>query len=293
MDLAALATIDAQALGADAAKSGLAIRRELKSVLKAELGSLELATLPEDQAQDVLVKSLRLLRLGTHLDLAAAKIKQEGLSLMSMAITGMDTPKYWDIMEGLFGSLGEGETGSSIASYRDIEDRALHETVDPENPDVALKAPPAKKVKMVPPTEREELNQAIAVYPYSAKTIDETGIPKQFLPKREGHGDSGSSVYFCQHPACINAAPSDQYRVASKARALIHVRRQHLRFALCCKFCQHRVWGGEHWLKHMNTSHPDLNPYQPLAVEEPEDLPIDLPPLEGDPAEVEPGIDED
>lgn len=288
-DLEALKAIDTKILGDAPMVKGAALHRELKTLLKEELPSTELATFTGPQMRDLLLRGIRLLRYATHLEIKAGQIKQEGLATLSMALAGSDTGYLQSILEDLFGGLPLGERGQETAAYppsaleEEAETLAASTSTGSTTPAGKGKgvgkrsAPPPtedpapKKAPAATPVETEDAKKATGLIPTSEAALETFGIPPEYLPRRE-RGERGSSIYWCEHPEC--ASSHDPHVVSSKPQALMHIRRQHLGLAFKCLYCEHQVWTPHAWKNHMKTRHPGV-PHYPVApkVEEAQEAP--------------------
>ena len=71
--------------------------------------------------------------------------------------------------------------------------------------------------------------EAIQVYPRDKDLLKETGIPEQYLVKREHQTTyKGASVYLCPHPKC----QTPTYWAQSPSAMYSHLRHKHLGLAL-------------------------------------------------------------
>ena len=91
------------------------------------------------------------------------------------------------------------------------------------------------------------------MYPTSAGSLKETGIPPEFQVKREHQTTyAGGSVYLCPHPKC----QTPPFFAQSPSGIYSHIRRKHLGLALACPYCADKVyWNSKGWNSHMSMKH--------------------------------------
>ena len=151
-----------------------------------------------------------MIELATHLEEKAARLKQEGLGKIKIALMGCNTSSLLDTLEGAFGSIDQ-ET-ISIASIPEAKE------MDTEDIPSALSLAESGPIG------------AELVFPTQAITLVIAGIPESLLPIC---GPEAQSHYRCQFTDCTQI-------FLQKAAACTHVCRDHLNVTLACLYCNGR-----------------------------------------------------
>ena len=196
---------------------------------------------------------MTLIELATHLEEKAARLKQEGLGKIKIALTGCNTSSLLDMLEGAFGSIDQ-ET-ISIASNPEAKETVTENI--PSTPSPAESGPVGAEL----------------VFPTQVIPLVIAGIPENLLPI---HGPEAQSRYRCQFTDCTQI-------FLQKAAACTHVHCNHLNVALASLYCSGRdnpkmqwfsasAWEN-HVCKHLQDGLP-LFPHDPAFTQlSPETLP--------------------
>ena len=154
-----------------------------------------------------------MIELATHLEEKAARLKQEGLGKIKIALTGCNTSSLLDMLEGAFGSIDQ--ESISIASIPEAKEMVTEDIPDtPSTPSPAESGPVGAEL----------------VLPTQAIPLVIAGIPESLLPI---HGPEAQSHYRCQFTDCTQI-------FLQKAAACTHVHHNHLNIALACLYCSGR-----------------------------------------------------
>ena len=112
-----------------------------------------------------------------------------------------------------------------------------------------------------------KLEDAAPLYPSQEKGYLHTGVPAEYVSKREGSRYTGSAVYICEY--C-------DVTCQQKAQVSSHIHQFHLGNCICCYLCGHRWWSTTEWRGHMIKEHSDIpedtwyvapgNPTQQLVI---------------------------
>ena len=164
---------------------------------------------------------MRLLRVSSALESKAIALHQEALQCLTVALAGTDTKAFWELMTAYFGTTSKTSDEDDSWGFLDAapaiaDPLPLTETDDEEEEWQSTTSAPAgpagsKEVKVCPvlPTKKDllddlcSLTKAIRVYPLDKDSLNEMGVPAEFLVKRECRKTlSGTSVYICNHPKC-------------------------------------------------------------------------------------------
>ena len=185
---------------------------------------------------------MTLIELATHLEEKAARLKQEGLGKIRIALAGCNTSSLLDMLEGAFGSIDQ-ET-ISIASIPEAKEMVTEDI--PSTPS---------------PAESGHVGVEL-VFPTQAIPLVIAGIPESLLPI---HGPEAQSHYRCQFTDCTQI-------FLQKAAACTHVCCNHFNVTLACLYCSGRddpkmQWfSASAWEKHI---HKHLQDGLPLFPDDP------------------------
>ena len=143
---------------------------------------------------------LTLIELATHLKEKAARLKQEGLGKIKIALVGCNTSFLLETLEGAFGSIDQ--ENISIASI-------------PEAKEMVAKDIPSTP-STLSPVESGPVGTEL-VFHTQAIPLVIAGIPESLLPL---HGPEAQSCYRCQFIDCTQI-------FLQKAAACTHVCHDH------------------------------------------------------------------
>ena len=220
---------------------------------------------------------MRLLRVSSALESKAIALCQEALQCLTVTLAGTDTKAFWDLMTAYFGTTSKTSDeddpwGFLDAAHAIADPLPLTETDDEDEEWRSTRSAPAspagsKEVKARPvlPTKKDLLDdlcslaKAIRAYPLDKDSLNETGVPAEFLVKQESRKTlSGTSVYVCNHPKC-QVPP---FYAQNPTGIYSHIRRKHLGIALACPYCKDKAfWNSKGWKTHMEHHHTDLPSY--------------------------------
>ena len=215
-------------------------------------------------------QSICLLRVSADLEAKANLLRKEALQSLTIALAGSDTKGFWDLLAAYFGANHSGNEEDDPWDFLDAapaippplpltetesEDEKASVKSAPVAPTTKVKAPRKPKVSQ----QKDLLDDlcgvkaAIRMYPTSAGSLKETGIPPEFQVKREHQTTyAGGSVYLCPHPKC----QTPPFFAQSPSGIYSHIRRKHLGLALACPYCADKVyWNSKGWNSHMSTKH--------------------------------------
>ena len=145
--------------------------------------------------------------MASHLEEKAARLKQEGLGKIKIALAGCNTASLIDVLEGAFGTMDLGNI--SLTSIPDTKGIVTEEV--PSTPS---------------PTDSGPLEVEL-VFPTQAIPLVIAGIPKSLLPIC---GLEMQSHYRWQFTDCLQI-------FLQKAAACMHICRDHINVALACLYC--------------------------------------------------------
>ena len=148
-----------------------------------------------------------MIELATHLEEKAARLKQEGLGKIEIALVGCNTSSLLETLEGAFGSIDQ--ESISITSISKAKEMVKEDI--PSTPSPAESRPVGAEL----------------VFPTQAFPLVIAGIPGSLLPL---HGPEAQSHYRYQFTDCTQI-------FLQKAAACTHVHCDHLNVALACLYC--------------------------------------------------------
>ena len=215
-------------------------------------------------------QSIRLLHVSADLEAKANLLRKEALQSLTIALAGSDTKGFWDLFAAYFGANHSGNEEDDPWDFLDAapaippplpltetesEDEKASVKSAPVAPTTKVKAPRKPKVSQ----QKDLLDDlcgvkvAICMYPTSAGSLKETGIPPEFQVKREHQTTyAGGSVYLCPHPKCQTLP----FFAQSPSGIYSHIRQKHLGVALACPYCADKVyWNSKGWNSHMSMKH--------------------------------------
>ena len=107
------------------------------------------------------------------------------------------------------------------------------------------------------------LEDATPLFPSDAKGYLHTGVPSEYISKREGSKYSQTAVYICEYAkaeqAKGNDVPDCEVMCQQKAQVSSHIRQFHLGNCIACYLCNHKWWSATEWRKHMKEVHSALS----------------------------------
>ena len=119
------------------------------------------------------------------------------------------------------------------------------------------------------------LADATVFYPFDPSTYLHTGVPSEYISKREGSQYKHTAVYMCDYSkvesARGNQVPPCDTMCQNKVSS--HIRQFHLGICVACYICNHRWWSATEWRKHMTAHHSNLSAQLFVA---PTEAPTDL-----------------
>ena len=151
-----------------------------------------------------------MIELATHLEEKAARLKQEGLGKIKIALAGCNTSSLLETLQGAFGFINQ--ENISTASISEVKEMTKEDI--PSSPSFH----PLKKVALL---EQNSFS------PHRLFPLVVAGIPESLLPL---HGPEAQSCYRCHFHDCTQV-------FLQKAAACTHVHHDHLNVALACLCC--------------------------------------------------------
>ena len=206
---------------------------------------------------------------------------REALQCITVALAGLDTKKFWELMTAYFGTAQKQDGDNDPWDFLDAapaipEPLPLTET-DTEDDAGSSKSAPAASTSVAPKLtgaakrkpqvslQKDLLpdlcsqKEAVRMYPASEGTLKETGIPASLQVKCEQRTTGkGGSVYLCLHDKC----QMPTFWAQSPAGLYLHMCRKHLGVVIACPYCLDKLyWNSKGWKSHMGHQHRHLPAY--------------------------------
>ena len=107
------------------------------------------------------------------------------------------------------------------------------------------------------------LVDATVFYPFDSNTYLHTGVPSDYISKRECSQYKHTAVYMCNYSKVENSrgnqVPPCDTMCQNKSQVSSHIRQFHLGICVACYICSHRWWSATEWKKHMTAHHSNLS----------------------------------
>ena len=224
-----------------------------------------------------LFQSLNQLEIAAHIERTVINMRIDSIRTLKSALAGTATSKLTDVLEAVFGVPEEFTPKMEEEEPDEVEEDLPAEGVVPKSSETEAgpstskgtkrKAPATKtssKCKQSKPTKAGvcKLEDAAPLYPFQEKGYLHTGVPTEYISKREGSRYTGSAVYICEYSkveqAKGNSVPNCDVTCQQKAQVSSHIRQFHLGNCICCYLCGHRWWSATEWRGHMIKEHSDI-----------------------------------
>ena len=204
-------------------------------------------------------------------------MRLDSIRTLKSALAGTATSKFTDVMEAVFGvdeefapeleeeepDEAEGETPAEGVITKGAEggpEPSTSKGVKRKASDLAT-----SRRKQSKPTKAGVclLEDATPLFPSDAKGYLHTGVPSEYISKREGSKYSQTAVYICEYAkaeqAKGNDVPDCEVMCQQKAQVSSHIRQFHLGNCIACYLCNHKWWSATEWRKHMKEVHSGLS----------------------------------
>ena len=202
----------------------------------------------------------------------------DSIRTLKSALAGTATSKLTDVLEAVFGVPEEFTPEMEEEEPDEVEEDLPAEGVVPKSSEAEAgpstskgtkrKAPVTKtssKRKQSKPTKAGvcKLEDAVPLFPSDPKGYLHTGVPPEYISKREGSKYVINAVYICEYSkaeqAKGNMVPDCDTICQQKAQVSSHIRQFHLGNCIACYLCDHRWWSATEWRKHMKETHSTLS----------------------------------
>ena len=204
-------------------------------------------------------------------------MRLDSIRTLKSALAGTATSKFTDVMEAVFGVVEEFAPEPEEEEPDEAEGETPAEGVVTKGAEEGLEPSTSKGVKrkssdsaasrrkQSKPTKAGVclLEDATPLFPSDVKGYLHTGVPSEYISKREGSKYSQTAVYLCEYAkteqAKGNDVPDCGVMCQQKAQVSSHIRQFHLGNCIACYLCNHRWWSATEWRKHMKEVHSDLS----------------------------------
>ena len=232
---------------------------------------------PQFLYQLYLFQSLNQLEIAAHIERTVINMRIDSIRTLKSALAGTATSKLTDVLEAVFGVPEEFTPEVEEEEPDEVEEDLPAEGAVPKSSEVEAgpstskgikrKAPVTKttsKRKQSKPTKAGvcKLEDAAPLYPSQEKGYLHTGVPAEYVSKREGSRYTGSAVYICEYSkaqqARGNPVPDCDVTCQQKAQVSSHIHQFHLGNCICCYLRAHWWWSATEWCGHMIKEHSNI-----------------------------------
>ena len=228
-------------------------------------------------------------------------MRLDTIRTIKCVLAGTTTTKFTDVLEAVFGineeeipDLKEEDDEPDLIPEEGLTTKEFAESAALAAPKAstssgtgakckAVSAPSSHpKCKASKPTKAGvcKIEDATVFYPSNKSNYLHTGVPPEYISKREGSQYSSNAVYMCNYSKVEtergNKVAFCDTVCQNKMQVSSHLRQFHLGICVSCYICNHRWWSAFEWKKHMAAHHPDLskNEYFVASSVPPSDLQI-------------------
>ena len=229
-----------------------------------------------------------MLQMSGTLELHAAKLRRQALSVLLGTVSGTATSNLWKLLESYFGvdeDPGEAQAAEAaslahilraqqqereqdkVVSMQAILQRKADQEATPVSSSEPVGAAKRKKTLKEQKSSKSdddhpnkcELAEAQLYFPTDLSTMHQTGVPDTWIGDRSKlSGYKG--CYPCMGEEC-------DYIAQTRGILCSHVRRVHLGIALGCRYCPEKCWWqARSWSDHMDKSHPDMPKFEVVST---------------------------
>ena len=202
----------------------------------------------------------------------------DSICTLRVSLAGTATSRFTDVMEAVFGVDEEMAPELEAEEADEAEEDLPAEGIVEKGAEAAAEASTSKgtkrkatssssgsKHKQSKPAKAGVclLKDATPLYPSDPKGYLHTGVPSEYISKREGSKYVPNAIYICEYSkaeqAKGNAVPDCDTICQQKAQVSSHIRQFHLGNCIACYLCDHRWWSATEWRKHMKEAHSALS----------------------------------
>ena len=223
-------------------------------------------------------------------------MRLDAIRTIECVLAGTATTKFTDVLEAVFGideeevpELEEEEDEPDIIPEEGLTTKETAESTAPmagtssgtgANCKVASAPSGHPKRKASKPVKAGicKLEDATVFYPSNKTNYLHTGVPQEYISKREGSQYSSNAIYMCNYSKVEmergNKVAFCDTVCQNKMQVSSHLHQFHLGICVSCYICNHRWWSAFKWKKHIAAHHPNLskNEYFVAASTPPPDL---------------------
>ena len=217
-----------------------------------------------------------------HIERTAITMRLDSIRTIKCALAGTATSKFTDVLEAVFGIDEEEvpeldkEDDPDFIPEEGLTMKGAAESAATPEASTSLGVGAKRKATSAPAGRSSKRNSnkpvkagvckledAAVFYPSSKNNYLHTGVPSEYISKREGSLYTGSAVYMCDYSKVEesrgNKVPFCDTVCQNKMQVSSHIRQFHLGICVACYLCNHRWWSAYEWKKHMTSHHPNLS----------------------------------
>ena len=211
----------------------------------------------------------------------------DSIRTLKVSLAGTATSKFTDVMEAVFGVDEEMAPELEEEEADEAEEDLPAEGIVKKGVKAVVEASTSKGTKRKatssdPSTSKRKqskltkagvclLKDAVPLFPSDPKGYLHTGVPPEYISKREGSKYTPNAVYLCVYlkaeQAKGNMVLDCDTICQQKAQVSSHIRQFHLGNCIACYLCDHRWWSATEWRKHMKETHSTLSEDSWFAAE--------------------------
>ena len=200
----------------------------------------------------------------------------DSIRTLKVSLAGTATSKFTDVMEAVFGVDEEIAPELEEEEADEAEEDLPMEGVIEKGAEAVVEASTSKgtkrkatssgsstsKHKQSKPT-KAGVSPPIPLFRSDPKGYLHTGVPPEYISKREGSKYVPNAVYICEYSkaeqAKGNVVPDCNTVCQQKVQVSSYIRQFHLGNCIACYLCDHRWWSATEWRKHMKETHSTLS----------------------------------
>ena len=207
-------------------------------------------------------------------------MRLDSIRTIKCALAGTVTSKFTDVLEAVFGVDEENPPEfeeeedepdvipeEALTTKETVEGESISDPVASTSVGIGAKRKASASVSTVKSKCKSSkpvkggvctLQDATIFYPFDPNTYLHTGVPSEYISKREGSQYKHMAVYICDYSKVENArgnqVPPCDTMCQNKSQVSSHIRQFHLGICVACYVCNHHWWSATEWKKRMTAS---------------------------------------
>ena len=209
----------------------------------------------------------------------------DSIQTIKCALAGTAMSKFTDVLKAVFGideenppefEVEENEPDiipeEGLTTKETVEGESLSDPVASTSVGISAKCKASasattvkSKCKSSKPVKGRvcALADGTVFYPFDPSTYLHTGVPSEYISKREGSQYKHTAVYMCNYSKVENArgnqVPPCDTMCQNKSQVSSHIWQFHLCICVACYICDDHWWSATEWKKHMTAQHSNLS----------------------------------